>query len=199
MQLTTINKSSTSLGGVNIVGQIIMDDGKPAVAASPYLETNYLDATINNETGHIFESGNKNDYANISTLLKRIGNNTKHGKLLNASGLFGRTATNPIPAHTIFEELEYLKSLCFLDGRSGTACRLGSVVSPVSKYVVDCYLIISDDTKSQEYIFIDPHCKETCTSAPDGYKLLLNPALHNSSSSAGWFRRIFRNLSSSKL
>lgn len=175
---------------MNIVGYLISDGGKHTVTVSPYTESKVHDAAILNEAGHAQETGSKHSFKKISDTLKRIGNDTKNGKMLNASGPFGRAPTNPIPANTIYDELEYLQQLYFLDGSSGSASRLGSVASPVTKFVVDCYLIVSDDNKFQEYLFIDPHCKETSAFAPEGYKLLLDAMQQTTTYKDGLFRRI---------
>jgi len=90
--------------------------------------------------------------------------------LVNASGRLGLFPTNPIPVETIYHEFRYFSELCYQDGSAVVAKRVGCVLSPVSKYPVDCWSVSTADRQSQLHMYIAPYCKATSDFAPHGFE-----------------------------
>jgi hypothetical protein len=92
-------------------------------------------------------------------------------ELPEATGDFGRVASNPIPCNTIFGSTAYLAKLRFSDGAKILFDRLGSVSSEASQYPVDCYAIKHPDGRGLGVFYISPYQKRNSRKAPEGFSI----------------------------
>lgn len=92
-------------------------------------------------------------------------------ELPDATGDFGRVASNPIPCNTVFGSTAYLARLRFSDGAKILFDRLGSVSSDISPYPVDCYAIKHPDGRGLGVFYISPYQKRNSRKAPEGFSI----------------------------
>ena len=92
-------------------------------------------------------------------------------ELPDATGDFGRVASNPIPCNTVFGSTAYLARLRFSDGAKILFDRLGSVSSEASPYPVDCYAIKHPDGRGLGVFYISPYQRRNSRKAPEGFSI----------------------------
>jgi hypothetical protein len=96
---------------------------------------------------------------------------TDQDMIPNGYGQFGYDVTNPIPINTIFGNTAYLGRLRTLEGVKVTYERIGSFISPLSKYPIDGYEIFDSGHKIA-VLYIDPYNKKNSQKAPKNFKLI---------------------------
>lgn len=101
--------------------------------------------------------------------IEEIG--TDGDELPDATGDFGRDASNPIPCNTVFGSTAYLARLRFSDGAKIIFDRLGSVSSDATPYPVDCYAIKHPDGRGLGVFYISPYQKRNSRKAPEGFSI----------------------------
>ena len=87
-------------------------------------------------------------------------------------GEFGYEITNPIPINTVFGNTSYLGRLRTLDDIEVTYKRLGCLSSPVSKNIIDRYIIYANGEEIA-ILYLDPYNKKNSQKAPNNFKLIL--------------------------
>lgn len=88
-----------------------------------------------------------------------------------ASGPFGHSFNNPIPANGQLGTYKYFTKLRSASGKPVLFHRLGSMSSQVSKYSIDSYEVVGTDGEGWDIIFIDMYHPRRSNKAPDGYTL----------------------------
>ncbi len=99
------------------------------------------------------------------------GDGVDTDELPDATGDFGRVASNPIPCNTVFGSTAYLARLRFSDGAKILFDRLGSVSSEASRYPVDCYAIKHPDGRGLGVFYISPYQRRNSRKAPEGFSI----------------------------
>ncbi|NIP14190.1 MAG: hypothetical protein GWM88_05440 [Pseudomonadales bacterium] len=103
--------------------------------------------------------------------LGQVDDGVDGDELPDATGDFGRVASNPIPCNTIFGSTAYLARLRSSDGAKILFDRLGSVSSEASAHPVDCYAIKHPDGRGLGVFYISPYQKRNSRKAPDGFSI----------------------------
>ncbi len=113
-----------------------------------------LRAAVSRETDPLFDTS-------YASLLPRT--------LVNSTGLYGLSPNSPVPVMTPYRALTYLNGIRTDRGKKVTWRRAGSVLSPISRYVVDCYRIFSMKGEHLADFFLDSYCHYTAVHAPGDF------------------------------
>ncbi|MCX6972632.1 MAG: hypothetical protein NTV93_21115 [Verrucomicrobia bacterium] len=177
--------------GLGIVGTVGSDGKNANIHIFPGLDPdNHAKVTVHESLHLLALKANMPPFEDLALMIKTSGDETKTFEypyadqfyirehfplrttriLVNASGMLGLVPTNPIPVETIYHEFRYFSELRYQDGSAVVAKRVGCVLSPVSKYPVDCWSVSTADRQSEIHMYIAPYCKVTSDFAPDGFE-----------------------------
>lgn len=113
--------------------------------------------------------------SNLYTALSELSNDgVDTDEIPGASGTFGFDVTNPIPIHTTFGSISYLRRLRTMAGEEVESERIGSFGSPITEMPVDGYQLSTVQEKDLGVIYLSPYHKRTSAKAPDGFTLTNN-------------------------
>lgn len=100
-------------------------------------------------------------------------------ELPNATGDFGRSATNPIPVNGPIGEIKYLNRLKNRYGIGFLFHRLGPIESTVPEKLIDVFEIVSIDGMVWDILYFDMYHPRRTSKTPYGYYLSeYNPSQH---------------------
>lgn len=92
-------------------------------------------------------------------------------EVTGAAGPFGHSYNNPIPVNGQIGTYKYLTKLRSNAGRPLLFHRLGSMSSPVCKYSVDVYEVVTSDGKNWDILFVEMYHPRRSNKVPSGYTL----------------------------
>lgn len=166
-----MNKPKNNPEATALIGYVSIIDNVPKINISPYLSTEWQERVILHENMHLLAlEDNLPPFEVLSALLTENNRaQISKGLIANASGDYGKSATNPIPVETIHSELRFLRELTFSDGSKPVFRRIGSVMCPISPFLLDQYEVTGTDHRPPEYLFFHPYTRERPWMAPDGY------------------------------